>query len=323
MQKLWLIFFMLALPISGYAQQKDTFKVAILMFDQVQIIDFAAPYEVFGQAKFDVYTVSKDGKAITTAMGLHVSPEYSFANLPKVDAVLVPGGDVDKVMHDEEVLRWLETRAKSLEYVLSVCTGSHILAEAHLLDGLQATTFHRQIDYLRENYPAINVVNDRRYSDNGKVITSAGLSSGMDAALHLVSNVQGLEAAKTIAHHIEYDWQQDEGYIRAQMADQYYPQLDYRWPENIEFSKLASYGDKQNWRLKYAVKTQASAEQLRDVVQQAMTKLSQWQGLPSSIENQLLWQHDIAGQNWQLKLSTEEDKQREQIILQLDIYRTP
>lgn len=323
MRKLWVLLVLLTLPLAGNAQQVDNFKVAILMFDQVQIIDFAAPYEVFGQAKFDVYTVSKDGEQITTAMGLNVSPAFSFDDLPEVDAVLVPGGDVENVMHDLDILRWLQNQAKADPYVLSVCTGALILAEAHLLDGLQATTFYKQINNLRESYPAINVVNDRRYSDNGKIMTSAGLSSGIDAALHLVSKVQGLEAAKTIAHHIEYDWQQDKGYIRAQMADQYYPQMDFPWPQDAKFSQTASFGDKQYWVRKFSVKTEASADQLMNIVQQGMTQLGEWQSAQSTTENQLLWQHEMAGHSWQLKLTTEDEKSSAQKSMKIEVYQTP
>ena len=323
MKKRWLLCLFLALPLTGYAQADERFKVAILLFDEVQIIDFAAPYEVFGQAKFDVYTVSKEGKEVTTAMGLHVSPAYSFATLPEVDAILVPGGDVHTAMHDKAILQWLQSRSDLAQYVMSVCTGALILAEAHLLDGLQATTFHRQIDNLRESYPAIKVLNDQRFVDNGKVITSAGLSSGMDAALYLVSKVQGLEAAKTIAHHIEYDWQQDDGYIRAQMADRYFPQLDYQWPARTRFNRLASYGDKQQWLQKYAVNTEASAAQLMDVVQQATANNKQWQAVPATAENQLLWQRQINDNIWHLKLTTTTDSASGQIILQSEIYQVP
>lgn len=174
---------LLALPV----QASKPFKVAILMFDEVQIIDFAAPYEVFGQAKFEVFTVSKNGKPVTTAMGLSVNPHYSFANMPEADAILVPGGDTGKVMHDQQVLSWLKTQQVKVGHILSVCTGAHILAEAGLLDGKAATTFHRALDNFEKDYPAIAVKRQQRFVDNGQIVTSAGLSSGIDASLHLNS----------------------------------------------------------------------------------------------------------------------------------------
>ena len=236
-----------ALPV----QANKPFTVAILMYDDVQIIDFAAPYEVFGQAQFEVFTVSSSGKPVTTTMGLSVNPTYSFATMPAADAILIPGGDTQRVMHDEKVLSWLKTQQKSAKHILSVCTGAYILAESGLLDGKSATTFHRALDGFEKDYPAISVARQQRFVDNGQIITSAGLSSGIDASLHLVSQVLGQDRARTVALHLEYDWDPAGGFVRANMADRMLPHNEYHWPEGILFDRLSALGDEQHWQIKY------------------------------------------------------------------------
>jgi putative intracellular protease/amidase len=288
--------------ICGHAYALDTakVKVGILLFDEVQIIDFAAPYEVFGQAGFEVLTVSASGKALTTAMGLRVSPDHSFTTLPKVDVILVPGGNVDAVMNDQQVQNWLKSQHAQVKHMLSVCTGAQILAESGLLNGLQATTFHRQLDDLAFDYPKISVLTDQRYVDNGKIITSAGLSSGMDAALFLVSKINGLEAAKTVAMHIEYDWQQDNGFVRGTMADQYGPDNHYEWPENTIFSNKVSYGDQDAWWRSYEVSSAASTDALLAVYRRAMLANPDWLATAPDQQSGLTWQKSIDGNTWQL-----------------------
>lgn len=284
----------------AYALDTAKVKVGILLFEQVQIIDFAAPYEVFGQAGFEVLTVSATGKAVTTAMGLKVSPDHSFTSLPKVDVILVPGGNVDAVMKNQQVQNWLKSQHAQVNHLLSVCTGAQILAESGLLDGLQATTFHRQLRELAIDYPKITVLTDQRYVDSGKIITSAGLTSGIDAALYLVSKIKGLEAAKTVAMFIEYDWQQDNGFVRGKMADQYEPDNHYEWPENTLFSNKVSYGDQDTWWRSYEVSTAASADTLLSVYQQAMLAHPDWFATVPDQQSRLTWQKTIDGNTWQL-----------------------
>lgn len=186
-------------------------RAAILLFDGVQIIDYTAPYEVFGQAGFDTYTVSPDGEPITTAMDMRVTPHHSIDSAPIPDILLIPGGQVDGMLADEEVLRWIRDSAAEADHVLSVCTGAFLLAEAGLLDGATATTFHNSLADLARRYPAVRVVRGVRFVDNGKVVTSAGLSAGLDAAIHLVEEIQGRPAAQALADHLEYVWNPEPG----------------------------------------------------------------------------------------------------------------
>ena len=299
------------------------YKVAILLFDEVQIIDFAAPYEVFGQADYEVFTVSKDGKTVTTAMSLSVNPDYSFANIPDTDAILVPGGDVHTVMQDEDVQAWLIAMQKKSEHILSVCTGAHILAQSGLLKGKAATTFHRALDSFERDYPDITVKRAQRFVDNGQIITSAGLSSGIDAALHLVSEVSGMNKARTVAMHIEYDWQPESGFVRATMADQFYPNNHYNWPEGIKFDQLYSFGDESNWTMAFSVKTHASANELKAVYSKAMAAHGNWQSQESSDPTRMIWQGSGDRQGWthEASLSHAGDDDNSDYAIALSMHR--
>ena len=196
-------------------------KVAILIFNGVQIIDYTGPWEVFGQAGFEVFTVAQKPDPITTAFGMKVTPTHVFADQMKPDILLIPGGNVLAAQKDPQTLKWVQESAEKAEVVLSVCNGAYILAKAGLLNGLTATTTAPLIGGLAQAAPNIKVVYDRRYVDNGKVITTGGLSAGIDGALHVVSRLLGPGRAQAIALGIEYDWQPETGFARAALADKY------------------------------------------------------------------------------------------------------
>lgn len=195
--------FALALHVSiGYvstarAQTENVqWNVAIFIFDKVQIIDYTGPYDVFGSAasnnhpRFNVYTVSAHAAAITTVGGMSVNPTYDFENHPHPDILVLPGGlGVYVTRKNPEVIRWIQENAQKAEVVLSVCNGAFFLSKAGLLDGLQATTTAGAIPRLQMEVPTCKVVSNKRFVDNGKIITSAGLSAGIDASLHVVSRI--------------------------------------------------------------------------------------------------------------------------------------
>ena len=299
--RLWLAVTLLLLSPLSYAEKP--FTVAILMFDKVQIIDFAAPYEVFGQADYEVFTVSETGKTITTAMGLSVNPQYSFNNMPQADAILVPGGDTHDVMADKGVQQWLQAAQDKSLYIVSVCTGSHILAESGLLDNKSATTFHGAMDTFEKSYPAITVLREQRFVDNGKVITSAGLSSGIDASLHLVSEVSGEEKARSVAMHIEYDWDPDGGFVRALMADRHFPDNQYDWPEGIRFERLYSFGDESDWKTAFSAKTSAASTELQRRYKSAMAVHYDWKEVATPSPGVMRWQGANAMAEWTHEVS--------------------
>jgi putative intracellular protease/amidase len=222
-------------------------RVAILIFDGVQIIDYTGPYEVFGSADFDVYTVAETTAHVTTAMGMTVVPKHTFADAPQPDVLVVPGGGVHGARESKATLKWVADTAAHAQHTMSVCNGAFILASAGLLDGLTATTTSGLIEKLREEYSKTRVVDDRRFVDNGKIITTAGLSSGIDGALHVVAKMLGNGTPQAVALGEEYDWRPRSGFARAALADRLIPHLDLaatgEW--NIESTQ----GGTDRWKL--------------------------------------------------------------------------
>ncbi|MEX1828300.1 DJ-1/PfpI family protein [Luteibacter sp. CQ10] len=254
-------------------------RVGIVLFDGVQIIDFSGPYEVFGTAGFGVVTLSPDGKPVKTAMGLTVTPDASFAGAPPFDVLLVPGGDVADAQKDPRILDFIRKRAGSSRYTMSVCTGAFILGSSGLLDGLKATTFTPRIDGLAAAFPKIDVVRDVRWADNGKIITSAGLSSGIDAALHLVARLRGTEYARTTAMRLEYDWKPEGGFVRSRMADRYTPQKLYaqvEFPKDMKSEDIYTYGDEHHWRSRFRVTSATPAPALVERIAAGIERFGGW-----------------------------------------------
>lgn len=191
-------------------------NVAILMFDEVEVLDFAGPFEIFavtgqrngGEAPFNVYTVAEKPGTISARNGLIVQPHYTIDNCPPPDLFVIPGGYGSRaVMRNPTVVDWVRRQHERTELTLSVCTGALVLGAAGLLDGLQATTHYGAYETLADISPQIEVIRGVRYVDNGKVITSAGVQAGMDMALHVVARLLGEEAARETAHYIEYVWE--------------------------------------------------------------------------------------------------------------------
>jgi transcriptional regulator GlxA family with amidase domain len=193
---------------------KATRTVAVLLFDDVEVLDFAGPFEVFGvtgkrqnATPFSVITVAEHHGIIRARNGLAVSPTHSFADCPPPDVLVVPGGyGTRREMHNELVIDWIRSQAASAEVVLSVCTGALLLARAGLLAGLEVTTHHGALDLLATTAPDAVVRADQRFVDNGRIITSAGISAGIDAALHVVARLLGEAQARETAAYMEYDW---------------------------------------------------------------------------------------------------------------------
>jgi putative intracellular protease/amidase len=196
--------------------------VAILLFNGAQIIDFAGPWEVFGTAGFLVHTVAENLEPITMVFGQKLVPDYSFENSPQADILLVPGGGVGPAMENPRLIQWIQAKARDAGHVMSVCTGAFLLGKAGLLSGQTATATYGMVDDLL-TFPNVKVVYDQRYVDNGKIITAAGLTSGIDAALHLVSKMLGRGEAQSVALGMEYHWDSDSKYVRGALADRYLP----------------------------------------------------------------------------------------------------
>jgi copper(I)-binding protein/putative intracellular protease/amidase len=243
--------------------QRALKKVAILIFDNVQIIDYTGPYEVFGAAGLQVFTVATSTAPITTAMGMKVTPHYALDDAPAAEVLLIPGGGIFATQQDPSVLKWIQERSKQAQYVMSVCNGAAILAKTGLLDGLTATTTAGLIDGLPAISPKIKVVRDRRYVDNGKFITTAGLSSGIDGAIYVVSKLFGKGWAQLVALGEEYDWKGDSNYARANLADRHIARVLGRGlalpaPQGATAELLSTEGTPQNWEVKWQVIGEAS-----------------------------------------------------------------
>ncbi|MBA2564209.1 MAG: DJ-1/PfpI family protein [Gemmatimonadetes bacterium] len=191
-----------------------TRDVAVLLFDEVEVLDFAGPFEVFsvtgrrtGLAPFNVYTVSERAGPVHARNDLRVVPTHSFASCPPPEILVVPGGfGTRREMHNAALIEWLRSTSETAELVLSVCTGALLLAKAGLLSGLGATTHHGALGLLREIAPDADVRSESRYVDNGKIVLSGGVSAGIDMALHVVSRLLGEEQARETAAYMEYPW---------------------------------------------------------------------------------------------------------------------
>ena len=307
----WLLALLLLplLPSHAETPPPPKTRVAILMFDGVEIIDFAGPYEVFGQAGFDVQTVSRDGKAVKTAMNLSVNVDHSFADAPAADIILIPGGDVGDAAKDEATRAWLLKGAASAAQVMSVCTGSDILAGTGLLDGKTATTFHQHFDHMAKNYPKVTVVRDQRWVQSGKLVTSAGLASGIDTALHVVANLRGTDAARSVALHLEYQWSPETGFIRGLMADQFMrmPEKPLTFDDGTRVTQLTSLGDTKVWETAYRVESPMTPSAFIAHVRALAVddKALKLRELPDA--TQLAWEYTAErGGQWRLSLKAEE-----------------
>lgn len=192
-------------PYKSLKNLEKPLNVAILIYPHAQVLDYAAPYDIFvaGGRNFNVYTVAKTSDKVITMPNLSINPEYNLENAPKADIIIIPGGMWNIISNKTK--EWIKKSAKDADYVLSVCTGAFILAELNLLDNLDATTHSAGLDLLEKKYPTINKIQrDVRYVDNGKIITSAGVSAGIDASFYLISKVLGDDWVKAIKKNLEF-----------------------------------------------------------------------------------------------------------------------
>lgn len=196
-------------------------KVGILLFDDVEVLDFAGPFEVFAvtaakrddgerYSPFEVTTISEDGQKITARNGLKVQPDYSFELAPVYDLLVIPGGMGTRgLVYNKVVVAWIAKRFAEVQWMTSVCTGSFLLAEAGLLEGKRATTHWESIERMRDTYPAVIVEENVKFIDEDRIVTSAGISAGINMAFHMVSRLLGIEVAKETARTMEYDIELD------------------------------------------------------------------------------------------------------------------
>jgi transcriptional regulator GlxA family with amidase domain len=186
--------------------------IGILLFDKVDELDAIGPWEVlsfwcqhFPEDDWSTTTFSRDGRTVTAAKGLRITPDHSDADVPDLDVLVYPGGlGAREQVTVEEQLAWVRAR-RAVPVLASVCTGALVLAAAGLLTDRPATTHWRSLDRLAELDPSIDVRPDARFVDDGDVVTSAGISAGIDMALHLVARFAGVERARQVRRGIQYD----------------------------------------------------------------------------------------------------------------------
>jgi putative intracellular protease/amidase len=225
-----------AVSVGAAETKRYTKNVAIVIYNGVEILDFGGPAEVFssasgyganGQEKaFNVYTVSRTKDAVVSQGFIDITPDYAIADAPKPDILVLPGGGSGSVTKDAAWMEWVKSSGLGAENVLTVCTGAFIAGKAGMLEGVEATTWYNAIPGLIKEFPNTRVQTGRRFVDSGKMITTAGVSAGIDGSLHVVARVLGRYVADRTAEYMEYKWS-PESYLSAKYA-LLNPQLDDR-----------------------------------------------------------------------------------------------
>lgn len=195
-------------------------RIGIYLYDQVEVLDFAGPFEVFTSAArltkrlspgsstaFEVDLIALKPGVISARGGLSVNVAYGISEHPPLDVWVIPGGVVTEELSNKFLINWLQDQAASVDLLCSVCTGAFLLAEAGLLDGKRATTHWEDIPEFAQNYPQVIVDAQARWVEDGKIITAAGISAGIDMALYLVSRLAGEQLALITARQMDYSWQ--------------------------------------------------------------------------------------------------------------------
>lgn len=193
-------------------------RVGVVLFENVELLDFAGPVEVLHTARvanrdgtwargFDVLLIAERAEMIRTAQGVQVVADKTLHDCPSLDVLLVPGGWGTRAqMKNPALLEWLRLQAAAVELTTSVCTGSLVLGRAGLLDGRRATTHWHSLDVLRDAAPEAHVVSDEHVVRDGNLLTSAGVAAGIDLALYIVAHYYGEAAARSVARGMEYPY---------------------------------------------------------------------------------------------------------------------
>lgn len=199
-------------------------RVGILIFPDVEVLDFCGPFEVFSVTRvdeerrreeaspFEVLLVAEDAEPVRATGGLRVLPDVTTDTCPSLDVLVVPGGWGTRALIKAHgpIVRWIAERGKAAETLTSVCTGAMLLGHAGLLDGRRATTHWRSLDWMRESFPSVTVEDQLHVVEDGHVVTSAGISAGIDMALRVVARYHGAAVARATARHMEYRWDPDD-----------------------------------------------------------------------------------------------------------------
>ena len=206
----------------SYNQNQLPLTVGILIFDQVEVLDVAGPFEVFSVTRLDeqrrqeelssspfrILLVSEKLGPVLAVGGLRFTPDVTIDNCPEeLDLLIVPGGlGTREEVTNINLLNWIANRSSNTRLTASVCTGSSLLGKAGLLDGREATTHWRAFDFLRQAAPNAHIRDDVRFTLVDPIFTSAGISAGIDMALRIVSHFFGTKIGQATARHMEYPY---------------------------------------------------------------------------------------------------------------------
>jgi transcriptional regulator GlxA family with amidase domain len=189
-------------------------NIGIYIYDEAEVLDFAGPFEVFSVAsrfledskKFNVFLISEEDKVVIARGGFNVNPNCHFSNCPKIDVLIIVGGVHTKELEKRNVIDWIYKTSKNASLVASVCTGAFLLAEANIITNHQVTTHWEDINDLQNNYPNLKVLSNKRWIDEENIVTSGGISAGIDMSLHLIDKLYGEQLAIKTAKQMEFDW---------------------------------------------------------------------------------------------------------------------
>ena len=221
----------LVLLVAGAARAAEPRNVAIVVYEGVELLDFAGPGEVFssaGDGAFRVFTVGPTLGPVVSQGFVRVTPDYAIVNSPKPDILVIPGGHAAALYNDPKMMAWIKERVGGAELTMSVCTGAIALARAGLLDGLRATTHYGALATLRK-FPHVTVDADARFVDNGRIVTTQGVSAGIDGALHVVERLLGSEAAWSDARYMMYRWEPPS--LTVAEREELRPYIEQDWPK--------------------------------------------------------------------------------------------
>lgn len=188
-------------------------NIGIYMYEHAEVLDFSGPFEVFSTAKrisdlsWQIFTIAETTNVVSARGDFQVLPHYSIDNHPKIDLLIVVGGDHTAELNKPNIIKWIASTAKSCQLVASVCTGAFLLAKAGLLNGKNVTTHWQDIEDLRQQFPQLNVMENQRWVTDGLYTTSGGISAGIDMSLQLVSVIGDNTLASNTAKQMEYGWQ--------------------------------------------------------------------------------------------------------------------
>lgn len=189
-------------------------NIGIYIYENAEVLDFSGPFEVFSTAsrflkkkeKFNVYLISEENKVVKARGGFNVYANHSFADCPLLDVLIVSGGVHTEELKKQNVLSWIKDQSQKVHLVASVCTGAFILAQAKVIKKQKVTTHWEDIEDLRKAFPKLKVVENKRWVDEDRIVTSGGISAGIDMSLHLVHKLHSKQLAKNTAKQMEFDW---------------------------------------------------------------------------------------------------------------------